>query len=162
MAAPARSRDHPLPKRPRHLDPEPFLQPAFLINTTKVVPESPAWSYPCPHGNIYRNLLATEIYQCWLYKKYASRKTSVVVLSLLLIFFTIPHTLKDFAIGVPAMNGVPVPHLPGVIAGLFTLQGLALYELGHNQRLGCFLHAVIGIFWPLAAGSAQLILTTQQ
>jgi hypothetical protein len=95
--------------------------------------------------------------------KSAVWKTSVVVLSLLLIFVTIPHTLEDFALGEPARNGVPAPLLAGVVAGLFALQGLALFELGLNRRRGYLLHAGIGIFWPLAAGSAQLpvIFTTQ-
>lgn len=88
--------------------------------------------------------------------KSAVLKTSVVVLSLLLIFFTIPHTLEDFALGEPAKNGVPVPLLAGVIAGWLALQGLALFELGRNRRRGYILHMVIGLFWPLAAGSAQL------
>ena len=35
----------------------------------------------------------------------------VVVLSLLLLFFTIPHTLEDFATGEPAEAGVPAPLL---------------------------------------------------
>lgn len=95
--------------------------------------------------------------------KSAFWKTSVVVLSLLLFFFTIPHTLEDFALGEPARNRVPTPILAGVISGLVASQGLALFELGLNRRLGYILHAGIGIFWPLAAGSAQLpvILTAQ-
>ncbi len=36
---------------------------------------------------------------------------SVVILSLLLFFFTVPHTLEDFALGEPARNGVPAPAL---------------------------------------------------
>ena len=90
-------------------------------------------------------------------------KKSVVVLSLLLIFVALPHTLEDFALGEPAKNGAPAPVLAGVIAGLFALQGLGLYFLGSNQRRGYFIHLGIGLFWPLAAGSAQLpvILTFQ-
>lgn len=90
-------------------------------------------------------------------------KTSVEVLSLLLFFVTVPHTLEDFALGEPAKNGVPTPVLAAVIAGLLALQGLGLFWLGQNDRRGYYLHLGIGIFWPLAAGSAQLpvILTFQ-
>ncbi len=95
--------------------------------------------------------------------KYPFWKTSVVVLSLLLTFVTIPHTLEDFALGEPAKNGVPAPLLAGIIAGLFALQAFALFDLGRDQRRGYFINLGIGIFWPLAAGMAQLpvILTFQ-
>ena len=79
-----------------------------------------------------------------------------MILSLLLIFVSIPNTLEDFSLGEPAKNGVPVPLLAGVIAGLLALQGLALFDLGRNQKRGYFIHIGLGIFWPLAAGSAQL------
>jgi len=93
----------------------------------------------------------------------AGWKTSAMVLSLLLIFVALPHTLEDFALGEPAKNGVPSPLLAGIIAALFAMQGLGLYFLGSNQRRGFFIHMGIGVFWPLAAGSAQLpvILTYQ-
>ena len=81
---------------------------------------------------------------------------SVVILSLLLILFTIPHTLEDFALGEPAKNGVPAPVLAYVVAGLFALQGLALFWAGQKDRRSYFIHAGLGIFWPLAAGIAQL------
>ncbi len=95
--------------------------------------------------------------------KQAFWKKSVVVLSLLLIFVALPDTLEDFALGEPAKNGAPAPVLAGVIAGLFALQGLGLFFLGSNQRRGYFIHLGIGLFWPLAAGAAQLpvILTFQ-
>jgi hypothetical protein len=81
---------------------------------------------------------------------------SVVVLSLLLFFFAIPHTLEDFALGEPSKNGVPAPLLSLVVAGLFALQGLALFGAGRGDRRSYFLHAALGILWPLAAGLAQL------
>lgn len=95
--------------------------------------------------------------------KHSTWKTSVVVLSLWLIFVALPHTLEDFMLGEPAKNGIPAPVLAGVIAGLFALQGLALFFLGSDQRRGYYIHMGIGLFWPLAAGSAQLpvILTFQ-
>lgn len=81
---------------------------------------------------------------------------SVVILSLLLIFFTIPHTLEDFSLGEPAKNGVPTWLLAYVVAGLFAFQGLALFLAGQNDRRSYFIHAGLGILWPLAAGVAQL------
>ena len=88
--------------------------------------------------------------------KLSAWAVSVVILSMLLIFFTIPHTLEDFALGEPAKNGVPAPVLATVVAGLFALQSLALFWAGQNDRHSYFIHAGLGIFWPLAAGSAQL------
>ena len=83
-------------------------------------------------------------------------KTSVVVLSLALILVALPHTLEDFAQGEPAKHGAAAPVLAEIVAGLFALQGWALFELGSQQRRGYLIHAGLGVLWPLAAGSAQL------
>ena len=80
----------------------------------------------------------------------------VVILSLLLLFFTIPHTLEDFATGEPAEAGVPAPLLSLVVSIIFFLQALGLYWLGQGRRRGLFVHLGIGLFWPLASGIAQL------
>jgi hypothetical protein len=80
----------------------------------------------------------------------------VVILSLLLFFFAIPHTLEDFALGEPAKNGVSAQVLALVVAGLFALQGLALFWAGQGQRRSYLIHAGLGLLWPLAAGVAQL------
>ena len=88
--------------------------------------------------------------------KLSSWTVRVVTLSLLLFFFAIPHTLEDFAVGEPAKNGVSVLVLAFVVSGLFALQGLALFWAGQQDRRGYFIHAGLGILWPLAAGMAQL------
>jgi hypothetical protein len=95
--------------------------------------------------------------------KNAIWRNSVLVLSLLLMFVAIPHTLEDFALGEPAKQNVPAAALAGVIAVFFILQGLGLFFLGNNDRRGYFIHLGLGLLWPIAAGSAQLpvILTTQ-
>lgn len=85
-----------------------------------------------------------------------ARTRRVQVLSLLLFFFALPHTLEDFALGEPAKNGVPAPLLALLVASLFALQGLALFWLGRQRRSGYFLHAGLGIAWALAAGIEQL------
>jgi hypothetical protein len=82
--------------------------------------------------------------------------TRVVILSLLLIFFALPHTLEDFATGEPAKAGAPVLILAYVIARIFALQGLGLFWIGRHMRRGHRIHVLLGLFWPLAAGSAQL------
>ena len=82
--------------------------------------------------------------------------TIVVILSLLLYFFTIPHTLEDFATGEPAKAGVPAPVISFVIAGMFALQALALFWTGRQMHRSYVIHAFIGFFWPIAAGAAQL------
>jgi len=88
--------------------------------------------------------------------KLSAWKGSVVILSLLLFFFAVPHTLEDFALGEPAKNGVPAAVLSFVVAGMFALQGLALFWAGQKDRRGYFIHAGLGIFWALASGIAQL------
>ena len=80
----------------------------------------------------------------------------VVFLSLLLLFFTIPHTLEDFATGEPAKAGAPAPLLALVISIIFSLQALGLFWLGQKRRRGLFTHIGIGLFWPIASGMAQL------
>ncbi len=80
----------------------------------------------------------------------------VVLLSILLIFFALPHTLEDFATGEPAKAGVPAAVLATVISLIFSAQALGLYWLGQKQRRGLFVHAGIGLFWPVASGFAQL------
>jgi len=82
--------------------------------------------------------------------------TGVVILSLLLFFFTIPHTLEDFATGEPARAGIPAPVISYVVAGMFALQALALFWTGRRMHRSYIIHAFIGFFWPLAAGAAQL------
>jgi len=82
--------------------------------------------------------------------------TGMVILSLLLFFFALPHTLEDFATGQPARAGVPVIALAYVVAGIFALQGLGLFWVGRQMRRGYVIHAILGLFWPIAAGTAQL------
>jgi hypothetical protein len=81
---------------------------------------------------------------------------STVILSLLLFFFAVPHTLEDFALGEPAKNGVSAPVLALVVSSMFALQGLALYWAGQQELRSFYIHAGLGIVWPLAAGFAQL------
>ncbi len=64
----------------------------------------------------------------------------VVVLSLLLLFFTIPHTLEDFATGEPAKAGIPAPLLSLVVSTIFFLQALGLYWLGQGRRRELSIH----------------------
>lgn len=80
----------------------------------------------------------------------------VVFLSLLLLFFTIPHTLEDFATGEPAEAGIPAPLLSLVVSTVFFLQALGLFWLGQGRRRGLYVQVGIGLFWPIASGFAQL------
>jgi hypothetical protein len=80
----------------------------------------------------------------------------VVVLSILLYFFSVPHTLEDFATGEPAKAEIPAPVLSMVVATVFALQALGLYWLGQKHRRGLFVQMGVGLFWPLASGVAQL------
>ena len=81
---------------------------------------------------------------------------NVVMLSILLFFFSVPHTLEDFATGEPVKAGIPAPVLSLVVATVIALQALGLYWLGQNRRRGLFVQIGVGLFWPLASGVAQL------
>ncbi len=80
----------------------------------------------------------------------------IVFFSILLLFFTIPHTLEDFATGEPGNAGIPAPLIALVVSVMFGLQALGLYWLGQNLRSGIWVQLVVGGFWPLAAGLAQV------
>jgi hypothetical protein len=80
----------------------------------------------------------------------------VVVLSLLLLFFSVPLTLEDFASGEPGKAGIPARVLSLVVASVLALQAVGLYWLGQRQRWGLFVQAGVGLFWPVASGVAQL------
>lgn len=82
--------------------------------------------------------------------------TRIALISILLLFFTIPHTLEDFASGEPGKAGIPAPLISLVVSVMFGLQALGLYWLGQNRRRGLWVQLVVGGFWPLAAGLAQL------
>ena len=85
----------------------------------------------------------------------SARVRTVVYLSLLLLFFSVPHTLEDFATGEPAKAGVPAPVLATVVSTVLALQALGLYWLGQKERRGLFAHVAVGLFWPVASGVAQ-------
>lgn len=86
----------------------------------------------------------------------------VAGLSLVLLFFTIPHSLEDFSVGEPAEAGISEITLAFVVAGLIALQGAALFWVGERKTKGFVIHAVLGVLWPLAAGAAQLpVILTQ-
>jgi len=80
----------------------------------------------------------------------------VTLLSLLLFFFTVPHTLEDFSTGQPAEAGIPAPILALVISIILSLQAIGLFWIGQGRRQGLFVQAGIGLFWPVASGVAQL------
>jgi hypothetical protein len=89
-------------------------------------------------------------------RKSAGNMRWVVIISIFLLFFTIPHTLEDFATGEPGNAGVPAPVMALVVSVIFSLQGLGLYWLGQKRRSGLWVHLGVGVFWPLASGFAQL------
>jgi len=91
-----------------------------------------------------------------MYAKSSGLMRRVVILSNLLFFFSVPHTLEDFAAGEPVKAGIPAPILSLVVATVLALQALGLYWLGQNHRRGLFVQIGVGLFWPLASGVAQL------
>lgn len=81
---------------------------------------------------------------------------AVVIASIVLLFFAVPHTLEDFATGEPAKAGIPAPALSLVVSAILGLQAVGLLLIGRGRRLGYGLHVAIGLFWPIASGVAQL------
>ena len=77
-------------------------------------------------------------------------------MSVALVYFAVPHTLEDFAVGEPAEAGVPAVVLSLVVATIFAIQAAGLYWLGSGARRGYGAHLVVGLFWPVASGVAQL------
>jgi hypothetical protein len=86
----------------------------------------------------------------------ALKTNRIVFLSIFLFFFTIPHTLEDFATGEPDKVGIPVALLALIVSIIFGLQALGLYWLGQNRRRALWIHLGLGVFWPFASGVAQL------
>jgi len=84
------------------------------------------------------------------------RRTVVVFLSLALLFFSVPHTFEDFALGEPLKRGVPAPVIALVVSSLLAAQAFGLYALGRRRALGLYVHAALGLVWAVAAGLAQL------
>jgi hypothetical protein len=71
------------------------------------------------------------------------------------------HFVVGFGGGRVAYRGAcqsrtPVLILAYVIAGMFALQGLGLFWIGRHMRRGYRVHVLLGLFWPLVAGSAEL------
>lgn len=83
-------------------------------------------------------------------------RTAVTVLSVALLFFSVPHILEDFALGEPVKRGIAPPLIAFVVSFLLAIQAAALFWLGQRRPIGLWCHAVIGVVWPVAAGSAQL------
>ena len=83
-------------------------------------------------------------------------KSIVTVLSIALLFFTIPHTLEDFATGEPDEANVPAPLIALVVSIVIAVQAIGLFKLGRGKRSGLAVHIGVGIFWPLASAVAQL------
>ncbi|MDP3231500.1 MAG: hypothetical protein Q8S33_18655 [Myxococcales bacterium] len=84
------------------------------------------------------------------------RWTVVTLLSVALLFFSIPHVLEDFALGEPLKRGVPPAAIAFVVSVLLGAQGLGLHALGRRSVAGLGVHAGLGLLWAVAAGMAQL------
>jgi len=80
----------------------------------------------------------------------------VTLLSVALLFFSVPHVLEDFSFGEPAKRGVPPAAIALVVSVLLAAQGLGLFALGRRSVAGLRVHAVLGLAWAVAAGFAQL------
>ena len=63
----------------------------------------------------------------------SSMMQKVAILSFALLFFTIPHTLEDFATGAPEEAGIPTGVLSFVISVIFFSQGKM-----HEKGARCF------------------------
>lgn len=88
--------------------------------------------------------------------KGGDRTRWVVVLSIALLFFTLPHALEDFALGEPQSRGIPAAAIATVLSLLFAAQATGLYWLGQRHARGLWAHVALGVIWPVASGFAQL------
>jgi peptidoglycan/LPS O-acetylase OafA/YrhL len=84
------------------------------------------------------------------------RWTVVAAVSVALLFFSVPHTLEDFALGEPLKRGVPPAAIAFVVSSLLAAQALGLYWVAQRRARGLWVHAVLGLLWAVAAGVAQL------
>ena len=82
--------------------------------------------------------------------------TGVVILSLALFFFTVPHSLEDFAAGELLNSSLPATVISYGVASLFALQALALFWTGRRLRRSYVIHFTLGLFWPFVVGITQL------
>lgn len=80
----------------------------------------------------------------------------VALLSVGLLFFSVPHVLEDFSLGEPQKRGVPPFAIAFVVSVLLGAQGLGLYGLGRRSMAGLRIHVVVGALWAVAAGVAQV------
>lgn len=78
------------------------------------------------------------------------------MLSVALLFCSVPHTLEDFALGEPLKRGAPAPLIAFIVSSLLAAQALGVYWLAQRQARGLWVHAVLGLLWAVAAGMAQL------
>lgn len=75
---------------------------------------------------------------------------SVIILYLVLAFFSIPHLIDDFLFDIPAEFGISV-HLSQFLAGVFILIYLGiLIPLARNKQGGVIGAISMGIFLALA------------
>ncbi len=49
-----------------------------------------------------------------------------------------------------------MPLLSLVVSTIFAIQALGLYWVGQGCRWGSILQLLVGLFWPIASGMAQL------
>ena len=67
--------------------------------------------------------------------KTSSYSRKIVLLSLPLFFFTVPHILEDFSTGEPGKAGISAPLLALVVSTVLSVQALGIYWLGQERRI---------------------------
>jgi hypothetical protein len=76
---------------------------------------------------------------------------SIMLLSLMLIIFTLPHSIEDVLHGEPARFGMGTMTYAFGLALLYALQGLFLFWTGSGHRYGLHGHTLLGFGWGVSA-----------
>lgn len=76
---------------------------------------------------------------------------SILLLSVLLIVFTLPHSIEDVLHGEPARFGMGTASYAFGLALLYAFQGLCLYWVGAGHRYGLIGHILLGFGWGISA-----------
>lgn len=80
----------------------------------------------------------------------------VIVLSLLLLWVSMAHSLEDFVYGIPARFGLSVISAALVLGAVYVVQVTGILLASKNARSGYMLTLATGAVWAIAAAADHL------
>lgn len=81
----------------------------------------------------------------------ASRSDWVIGTSVINVLFTVPHSIEDFAYGVPARFGLDKLTAGVLLAMVYGAQVLGAAWAGRERRAGYWVNLALAAFWLLGA-----------